>query len=1441
MRSSRSSKRFIYILRLFLIVVVIFSFSFNVEASLDGSGSGLVGWWKINEGSGTVVGDSSGNSHTGTAVGTPTWTSGQLNGALSFDAIDDKVTIDDFPEADGTTTLTVSAWVQPSVAATTTGIFVIASKMRATSGFSGWSLYRGTTENYEFHIRGAGAAAVAVSNSAFADTSMHHVVGVYNGTDVRVYVDGVLADTTPPTLSDALPNSTNKVCIGQTSGGGGTCDGSGVYLFPGVIDDVRIYTRALSATEVDQLYDNGIAGIETVVAPTVTTQAASSVTSTTATGNGNITSTGGDPVTVRGFTYGLTTSYGATTTDSGTYGTGAYTGSITSLTCNTLYHVRAYATNGVATSYGADDTFTTATCSPVIPTLTTQAATSVTSTSTVLNGTITDRGNENATVRGFVYGLTTAYGATTTENGSYGTGAFTASVGSLSCNTLYHFRSYATNSAGAGYGSDTEFTTGTCSPSITSFTVPSSDTDTTLSITTFTGMDNVAVTGYFVTDFATSTPIAASGGWTGSAPSSFTFRTGGPKTLYAWVKDGDGNVSATSTATTSINLSSYEPPAGIPDPSGYFGSFGEINKATPGWPSEWLTPSTSATTSYYFIDNSDGACTDSSNTYGHPDLPRCTPPEGSLAAGAFMYFDGGTYTPAISGGDRFEWYGVGTDTNPIWITGNPYSMPIFTDKVYLGYGGNTSYLIFENLIFQGAASLIALQPLTDGQNIDHIIFRNITRTGTSADGDQGGILIGLSQTTDTLPNSLVSYVVVYDVNISNIGYIGPLSVGGDEAGVYMGYHTDHFWVLDSIVHHVGADSVAGSHYSNNTDRLAEWYFIGRNRLYQNGENCVDLKVINHTVISENTCYGPFQDENGIGMVLHYGANSLPTVDSWVLFNKIYDAGGGVACTFCTDAHVIGNEMYNLTATSSDPIDGACFAFRSTGGILDYIDNTCYNYVTGVYANGLDPGDDLDIFGNIFSAHASTTLYDVRTNASSDSTYIDMDYNIFYSTSTAASFLWNSSSRNLAYMQGTAGECANCLEVDPLLTSTSTNVFTLQSGSPARDVSVENSAYNTFFGIYSINIKKDRVGVARPQNLLWDIGAHEYVVTDSTAPVISAIASSTTATTATITWTTNENATSTVDYGLTASYGTASSSAAFVTSHSITLTGLTSGTLYHFRVSSGDNSYNQALSSDYTFTTASSVSAPTITTQAASSLAATSAALNGSITATGGANATQSGFAYGVSSDLSTVIATSTLGSQTGTASFSASVSSLTCATVYYFRSYATNTGGTGYGSIQSFTTSRCGGSSGRLGYVVETAYQASSSSSLSTATSSQTSTTTVVAIPRTLSSFIELLISLGIIPEDKAEMARKAAFAPSTARTFTRDLRANDRGEDVRALQKFLNEKGFNVARSGPGSPGNETDKFGAGTYAALKRYQAFVGLPATGYFGPLTRGMIGK
>jgi hypothetical protein len=96
------------------------------------------------------------------------------------------------------------------------------------------------------------------------------------------------------------------------------------------------------------------------ILPTVTTTTPSALTAATAASGGAVTSDGGDTVTARGVCW--STSANPTTTDSHTTngtGTGSFTSAVSSLTENTTYHVRAYATNSVGTAYGSDLTFTT--------------------------------------------------------------------------------------------------------------------------------------------------------------------------------------------------------------------------------------------------------------------------------------------------------------------------------------------------------------------------------------------------------------------------------------------------------------------------------------------------------------------------------------------------------------------------------------------------------------------------------------------------------------------------------------------------------------------------------------------------------------------------------------------------------------------------------------------------------------------------------------------------------------------------------------------------------------------------------------------------------------------------------------------------------------------------------------------------------------------------
>jgi peptidoglycan hydrolase-like protein with peptidoglycan-binding domain len=120
----------------------------------------------------------------------------------------------------------------------------------------------------------------------------------------------------------------------------------------------------------------------------------------------------------------------------------------------------------------------------------------------------------------------------------------------------------------------------------------------------------------------------------------------------------------------------------------------------------------------------------------------------------------------------------------------------------------------------------------------------------------------------------------------------------------------------------------------------------------------------------------------------------------------------------------------------------------------------------------------------------------------------------------------------------------------------------------------------------------------------------------------------------------------------------------------------------------------------------------------------------------------------------------------------------------------------------------------------------------------------VIASPTTSDLEAELTMLETEAGQLEAELVAKSggqpvSTAPNTSCgvTFCRDLTLGDTGPDVMALQQFLNQNGYPVALSGPGSSGNETQYFGMMTQAALAGWQSATGIsPASGYFGPTTR-----
>ncbi len=233
--------------------------------------------------------------------------------------------------------------------------------------------------------------------------------------------------------------------------------------------------------------------------PAATTVAASAITTVTATVNGTVSANGS--ATVVTFDYGTTIAYGSTASatqsplPSSAVGS-AVSAPLTALTCNTTYHFRVNANNGVgSTVNGADLTFTTAACAAVAPTAISVAATALTATTATLNGTVSANGASTTVT--FDYGTTIAYGGAgsplTATQSPLSSGSVSAPVSALlsglTCNTTYHFRVKANNGVGGTInGGDMSFTTAVCAP-----IAPTATTAAATSITTTTATLNGSV------------------------------------------------------------------------------------------------------------------------------------------------------------------------------------------------------------------------------------------------------------------------------------------------------------------------------------------------------------------------------------------------------------------------------------------------------------------------------------------------------------------------------------------------------------------------------------------------------------------------------------------------------------------------------------------------------------------------------------------------------------------------------------------------------------------------------------------------------------------------------------------------------------------------------------------------------------------------------------
>ncbi len=209
--------------------------------------SGLVAHWRFDEGNGTTATDSSTNSNDGTLTDEPTYTSGHVGShALDFNGDYDRVVVPDKASLDfGSDDFSVSLWFNSSQTEDEFHLLVGDYDEANSVGFAVYShtgslvFYIGDgTNDFEFSVNGA------------FDGNWHHVVGVRDDNTALLYVDDTLynPDSDDNEHNVGNINSPNTLNIGAYS--------DTKFDFDGLMDDVRVYNRALTAADITELYNN---------------------------------------------------------------------------------------------------------------------------------------------------------------------------------------------------------------------------------------------------------------------------------------------------------------------------------------------------------------------------------------------------------------------------------------------------------------------------------------------------------------------------------------------------------------------------------------------------------------------------------------------------------------------------------------------------------------------------------------------------------------------------------------------------------------------------------------------------------------------------------------------------------------------------------------------------------------------------------------------------------------------------------------------------------------------------------------------------------------------------------------------------------------------------------------------------------------------------------
>jgi hypothetical protein len=352
--------------------------------------------------------------------------------------------------AQATLTTNATTWAYPTtdgtlIAADSNTIYYARTWVKLSSAYGGHFVYsRERSTTISPIINGT----VTISNITSSSMTITGTVTSDGGGTLTAL--GVCYSTSVSPTTANLKVSAPTLTVGQFS-----------VTITGLASGTLYYFRVFATNASGTSYSPSPGGTGTTQITTslasLTTAAITVFDGTTATLGGTITSDGNSPITERGVVYAF--NQAPTTGNNKLVGdaTTTFTVNATTLLQNTLYYVRAYAINGVGTSYGNQQSFTTTTT----PTLNFVSTANLTGTSITYNSNVTSNGGETLTARGVIWSTSPSptIALSTKTNDGIAVGNIASSVTGLLNGTLYYLRGYATNVNGTTYTSDTTITT----------------------------------------------------------------------------------------------------------------------------------------------------------------------------------------------------------------------------------------------------------------------------------------------------------------------------------------------------------------------------------------------------------------------------------------------------------------------------------------------------------------------------------------------------------------------------------------------------------------------------------------------------------------------------------------------------------------------------------------------------------------------------------------------------------------------------------------------------------------------------------------------------------------------------------------------------------------------------------------------------------------------